>query len=291
MAKRFTSTDIWTEDWFLDMPMEYKMFWYYMLANCDHAGLYKVNLRSFCGLNEVKLTSKTALTYFNTGKQRIREISERVWLIEEYYIYQYGHILNINNKVHKSILQLYIKHDIDLTSIRGLREVKQGVKDIDIDNILNKVTENFSKNNPDSSNAKTKKTEDMIVLEMMKVWKATNPEYVYHKNTDYSACLKIAYLIAEFEEIDRSEIVKRFETANLKEIVIMQKWEEIVTYVSQSDFYKTFSIDGIAVEKNMQKIYNAIKRGKTNPQLNGKALTPYEQEMADRRKNFKSIQD
>ena len=43
MAKRFTSTEIWNEDWFLDMPAEYKLFWYYMLCECDHAGLFKVN--------------------------------------------------------------------------------------------------------------------------------------------------------------------------------------------------------------------------------------------------------
>ena len=103
MAKRFTSTEIWAEDWFLDMPTEYKLFWYYMLSTCDHAGIFKVNLRSFCGLNGVKLTSAMALDYFNFDKQRLRVISENVWLVEDFFVYQYGTTFNWNNRVHESI--------------------------------------------------------------------------------------------------------------------------------------------------------------------------------------------
>ena len=83
MAKRFSETEIWNEDWFLDMPNEYKLFWFYMLAKCDHAGLFKVNLRSFRGLIEGKLTSSEVLKHFNNGKERIRILSENLWFIED----------------------------------------------------------------------------------------------------------------------------------------------------------------------------------------------------------------
>ena len=131
MSKRFTSTEIWDEDWFLEMPNEYKLFWYFMLSNCDHAGLFKVNLRSFCGLNEVNLRSETALNYFNNGKQRVRVIFETLWLIEDFFVFQYGETFNINNRLHESILKLYGKHNIKLTSIRGLKDLKDTLKDKD----------------------------------------------------------------------------------------------------------------------------------------------------------------
>lgn len=133
MAKRFTATEIWNEDWFLEMPTEYKLFWYYMLANCDHAGLYKINLRSFCGLNGVNLTSTIALVHFNAGKQRIRIISESLWFIEDFFVYQYGTTFNWNNRVHESIGLLYKRHKIELTSIRGLVDLKDRAKDKDKD--------------------------------------------------------------------------------------------------------------------------------------------------------------
>lgn len=133
MSKRFTDTNIWGEDWFLDMPNEYKLFWFYILSECDHAGVFKVNVKSFCGLLGVKLTSTKALEYINNGKQRIRVISDSVWLIEDFFSFQYGHTFNANNRMHKSAGEVYNKHDIKLTSIRGLKDLKEGVKDKDKD--------------------------------------------------------------------------------------------------------------------------------------------------------------
>lgn len=131
MAKRFTATEIWEEDWFLEMPNEYKLFWYYILSKCDHAGIFKVNLRSFTGLIQVNVTSNDALRYFNNGKDRIRIINESLWFIEDFYVYQYGSTFNINNRLHESIKKTMAKYDLQLTSIRGLTDLKDGVKDKD----------------------------------------------------------------------------------------------------------------------------------------------------------------
>ena len=133
MAKRYTDTNIWIEDWFIDLPIEYKLFWYFILSNCDHAGLFRVNLRLFCSLNGVKLDSNKAIDYFNSNKERIRIISENLWLIEDFFSYQYGEIFNPNNRVHDSIEKLYNKHGIKMTSIRGLKDLKDRVKDKDKD--------------------------------------------------------------------------------------------------------------------------------------------------------------
>lgn len=133
MAKRFTATEIWDEDWFLSMPNEYKLFWYYMLSTCNHSGIFKVNLRSFCSLNEVNLTSTIALEHFNSGKQRIRVISESIWFVEDFFVYQYGATFNWNNRVHESIGEIYKRQKIELTSIRGLLDLKDRVKDKDKD--------------------------------------------------------------------------------------------------------------------------------------------------------------
>ena len=149
MAKRFFSTDIWNEDWYIDMPIEYKLFWFYMLSNCDHAGIFKVNLRSFCGLNRVSLTSNEALKYFNVGKERIVEVRHDLWLIPDFFVFQYGPTLNLNNNVHYGAVNAYKKYNIDLTSIRGLVDLKERTKDKDKD-----------KDKYISSNQKKEKTEN-----------------------------------------------------------------------------------------------------------------------------------
>lgn len=133
MAKRFTATEIWDEDWFLEMPIEYKLFWYYMLSKCDHAGLFKVNERSFSRLIGVNLSSISALNYFNFGKDRVRVLSESVWFIEDFFVYQYGTTFNFNNRLHQSIGELYKRQNIEIKKIRGLIDLKEGVKDKDKD--------------------------------------------------------------------------------------------------------------------------------------------------------------
>lgn len=151
MAKRFFATELWGEDWFIEMPNEYKLFWFYVIAECDHGGLFKVNLGSFCRLLEVKVTPTEAIKYFNSGKERIRILSDSVWLIEDFFSFQYGPKFNSENRVHASIKKLYEKNNIQLTSLRGLKEVTDRVKDKDKDKdketVLNSGKTKNGKNN------------------------------------------------------------------------------------------------------------------------------------------------
>jgi hypothetical protein len=124
------------------MPNEYKLFWFYMLAQCDHAGLFKVNVRSFSGLLGVSVTPSKVIEYFNTGKDRVRIVNQSLWLIEDFFAFQYGQTFNPNNKMHDSIEMLYLKANIKITSIRGLKDLKDRVKDKDKDKKKGGVGEN-----------------------------------------------------------------------------------------------------------------------------------------------------
>ena len=159
MAKRFVSTEIWNEDWYIDMPLEYKLFWYYMLSNCDHAGIFKVNLRSFCSLHDVSLTSDRALEYFNKGKDRIIQVRQDVWLIPDFFVFQYGSVLNMNNNVHFGAVNAYKKYNIDLTSIRGLVDLKERTKDKDKDKDKDMFNSENKKNGKFSGNFKAQSEE------------------------------------------------------------------------------------------------------------------------------------
>src|ERR1700677_5402744 len=128
MAKRFFASEIWEEDWFLEMPNEYRWFWFYMLAKCDHAGIFRVNLRSIRGKIEADLSPSRALTLINVDKQRVRVLKDNVWLIEDFFVFQYGPKFSPKNRVHASVAEIYEKHGVNLTSIRGLLVPTDGVK-------------------------------------------------------------------------------------------------------------------------------------------------------------------
>lgn len=60
MAKRFTDTEKWKDEWFLSLDNDSRMIWLYMLDNCSIAGILKKNfkLMNFCcnaKFNEQKL--------------------------------------------------------------------------------------------------------------------------------------------------------------------------------------------------------------------------------------------
>lgn len=128
MAKRFTSTDIWDEDWFIDLPKDYIIFWFYVKDVCDHAGIFKVNVKKFNKMFGCKVDSEVAFKLFNSGKERLRKVNGSNWLLEDFFKFQYGHNFNGNNRLHESIAAIYDKVEVNLTSIRGLKVVKERTK-------------------------------------------------------------------------------------------------------------------------------------------------------------------
>ena len=126
MSKRFHDTDIWDEDWYLDMPLEYRSFWGYVCDKCDHAGIWRPNVRRFNADIDNKVDLDTALTFFNTDKERIVPLESGHWMIADFVPFQYGKSLNKNNRVHLSVFNRLTDLEVNLGSIRGLNEVKEG---------------------------------------------------------------------------------------------------------------------------------------------------------------------
>lgn len=133
MAKRFHDTEIWKQDWFLELPYEYMLLWFYIKDTCDHAGIWKPNKRFIEFISGKTIDLKKAIELFNGNKGRLEILPNGRWLIPDFISFQYGHKLNPENRVHASILEVLKTNGVNLTSIRGLIEVRQGVKDKDKD--------------------------------------------------------------------------------------------------------------------------------------------------------------
>jgi hypothetical protein len=44
MAKRFTDSEKWKKPFIKKLPMQYKLLWFYLLDDCNHAGVWQVDL-------------------------------------------------------------------------------------------------------------------------------------------------------------------------------------------------------------------------------------------------------
>jgi hypothetical protein len=130
MAKRYMSTDLFHEDWFVELETDIKLFYIYSLLNCDHAGFLRVNFRVFNALNSTLLTPDTAFEAINKEKPRFQKISDRVWFLPDFIPYQYGDTFNPRNRVHHSVASLLEKNGIDIKGLGwGSDGASEGVKE------------------------------------------------------------------------------------------------------------------------------------------------------------------
>ena len=107
MAKRFVETDLWKKKWYRTMPPRMKLFYFYLLTSCDHAGMYDVDLE----LAEFQIGMEVKQKDIDKHlKDHIEVIKEDKWFIKKFPDFQYGE-LNPNVKAHASVIKILTKYN------------------------------------------------------------------------------------------------------------------------------------------------------------------------------------
>lgn len=133
MAKRFTDTTKWQDEWFMDLSPKYKLLWLFLLDNCDHAGIWKVNLKLASFHIGEKFDKIESMKVFS---DRILEFKSGYWYVTKFVQFQYGGFKN--DAVGKSIQKILKANELNGAiedHDRGLiaPKVKDKVKDKDKD--------------------------------------------------------------------------------------------------------------------------------------------------------------
>lgn len=129
MAKRLTDTEKWKKPFIRSLPVEYKVFWLYILDDCDHAGVWQVDIE----IAEIKLGTKLSLEKARglfTGKV-VEFDNGTKWFIPDFVAFQYGE-LSEKNKMYKSVTLILNRYNLmgHLSSIYGGKvQDKDKVKD------------------------------------------------------------------------------------------------------------------------------------------------------------------
>lgn len=110
MAKRMTDTQKWKKPFFEQLGIEMKLFWIYLLDDCNHAGIWQVNLRLANFLLGTNLTQEEILISL---KDKIQVIDDgNKWYIPSFIQFQYPNGLSTENNVTKSILKELKKYNL-----------------------------------------------------------------------------------------------------------------------------------------------------------------------------------
>lgn len=129
MAKRYTDTDKWKKSFIKSLPSEYKLFWLFILDECDHAGIWHMET----DVAEMRLGVKLSLEKIRgLFKGKVVEFDGGTKLfIPDFIEFQYGE-LKPENKVHKSVIDRLEKYQL-MGHARGLQAPMDKDKEMDKD--------------------------------------------------------------------------------------------------------------------------------------------------------------
>lgn len=150
MAKRLTDSLKWNNIWLRELELKYKVFWLYLLDECDHAGIWEVDFdiaNVKLGLKNDPLDQVETLKKF---QEKIKVVkSGKKWFIPTFIIFQYGE-LSIENRVHASVIKeltrLLNNKGLARGYLRGYISPLLGAKDKDKDKDKRKEVNNIDTN-------------------------------------------------------------------------------------------------------------------------------------------------
>tara|TARA_R110002020_G_scaffold4709_1_gene20436 strand:+ start:5259 stop:5882 length:624 start_codon:yes stop_codon:yes gene_type:complete len=118
MAKRMTDTEKWKKGFFRELLPKHKLLWLYILDDCNHAGIWDVDIEvasirigSKVSLKEASKVFASQIKIFDKGNK---------WFIPKFIDFQYG-TLNENSRVHQSVIKILDKYDV--YNIEGISPV------------------------------------------------------------------------------------------------------------------------------------------------------------------------
>jgi hypothetical protein len=120
MAKRMTDTDKWKKRFVRELSPQHKLLWFYILDDCNHAGIWDVDIEvASIRVGEELIYDMLPQAFLD--KIVIFDNGDK-WFIPEFIDFQYGE-LNPNSNVHKSVIALLEKYNLE-----GYMKGSQGVQ-------------------------------------------------------------------------------------------------------------------------------------------------------------------
>lgn len=90
MAKRFTDSEKWKDDWYISLSNDYKIVWQWLLDNCNHSGLCKKSISLLNIMCKTNLNEGDIIDFTNN---RIVIVGD-YWFIPKFLKFQYSTLLS-----------------------------------------------------------------------------------------------------------------------------------------------------------------------------------------------------
>lgn len=121
MAKRFTDSGKFRDNWYRKLTPNQKCLWEFIISECSLAGIIDIDFDSL----EFHIGAKITIEDFEPLNERIYTLPDGKVFIPKFIIFQQKE-LNENNPAHKNIIEILSKYGIDLSL--NLENLERGFK-------------------------------------------------------------------------------------------------------------------------------------------------------------------
>ena len=130
-----TDTDKWKKRFLRELKPQHKLLWFYILDDCNHAGIWDVDIEvASIRVGEELIYDMLPQAFLD--KIVIFDNGDK-WFIPDFIEFQYGE-LNPNSNVHKSVIALLEKYNLQ-GYVKGSQGVETTPQDKDKDKDIVKV--------------------------------------------------------------------------------------------------------------------------------------------------------
>jgi hypothetical protein len=123
MAKKLHDTEIWEQDWFIELRDEYRWFFLYIKDKVDAGGIWRPNKAQFESMIKKKIDLYDFLDAVNKDKQRFVVLKNQRWLLVDYFNFQYGRIIK-NSSPHKGAVKAWVANEA-VEHVRGVDNINE----------------------------------------------------------------------------------------------------------------------------------------------------------------------
>jgi hypothetical protein len=101
VSKRFTATEKWSDPWFRSLSPTAKLLWFWILDNCDHAGIIEpdLDLARF----QIGASDDLQRAFEELGSRL--ELVGKKYFVRKFVAFQYGDQLNPANTAHRGVIR------------------------------------------------------------------------------------------------------------------------------------------------------------------------------------------
>ena len=217
MAKRFIDTNIFADEWFMELSKDAKLLWIYFITNCDHAGILKLNKK----LCEFQTGIKGLETVIEQLGNSIVTVSEGLeYFIPKFIKFQYPGFPESRAPQQKSAIQILIS--------KGLYDNSSGTLIEQLPNCYGNGNGNGNGNKKEKRVVKGKKeTETPVDLpwdtesfrkawEEWKEYRRQEHGFKYKTATSQSGALSELFSLSMGNETNAIEIMRQSEANGWK---------------------------------------------------------------------------